>query len=193
LERGKELVPGEPSEEDLKWVHMGINLPIRGRQFRDAYKFQAGDDWLRNLSLVLGNRTSKNIVLVSPSLHFPETKPNGPEVTCDLVFGRIPENVAYTSSGEKIPQGSNTPIMLAPGQRMMFSLAEDSSNIRDTVERFQPFSTVSLCYIHFSVYFEDGMRWSEGTYVAPDPAHAGKFIGMGLFYFPGPAHRLPDE
>jgi len=193
LEDGRDVAPVEPSEDDLIWVRVNPNGPVRGRQFRDAFKFQAGDDWLRNLSLVLKNRTSKNIVYVGLKLKFPQTKTEGPVVEQSFAYGRIPGAVAYNGSGEKLPQGSDRPILLAPGQQMTLSLAGHDSEIREGLERLQPFSSISLCYIRYDVYFEDGTAWWLGRYGAPDPAQPGKIIPMDSQYFPGPVHGLPGS
>ena len=69
---------------------------------------------------------------------------------------------------------------------MSFSFMDRASRLREAVERRQPFLTVSMCYIHFKVNFDDGMHWSEGGYAAPDPDHLGKFIPTDKTYFPGP-------
>lgn len=193
LEDGKDVAPVEPSEDDLNLVRTNPNGPVRGRQFRDAYKFQAGDDWLRNLSLVVKNRTSKNIVYIGLRLKFPQTKAEGPVVEDSFAYGRIPDAVAYNAAGEKLPQGSDRPILLAPGQQMTLSLAGHESEIREGLERLQPFSSISLCYIRHDVYFDDGTAWWLGRYGAPDPAQPGKIIPMNGQYFPGPVHGLPGS
>lgn len=189
IEGGKVIPSAEPSPDDLEWFIRKDLPPPRGRQFRVAYKFQADDDWFRDLSLVLRNRTSKTIVYVALLVSFPETKAaTGMQgaVSSVVAFGQLPSSAAYTGSGEPIPQGSRRPILLAPGQQMTFSLADDDRNLRPAIEAWQSFSSVSLCVIHFIVYFDDGMQWNEGGYFAPDPDHPGRHIPLEISHFPGP-------
>lgn len=193
LEDAFGVAPTTPSEDDLMWVHMGHNLPIRGREFREAYKFQAGDDWLRKLSLLIKNRTSKEIVYISLTMKFPQTKAEGPMVEDNIAYGHIPDAVAFNGKGEKLPQVSNQPLSVGPDQEIALALAEHESEIRVGLERVQPFSTISLCYIEYELYFADGMAWWLGRYMAPVPTQPGKFVAMDMQYFPAPVHGLPGN
>ena len=69
---------------------------------------------------------------------------------------------------------------------MSFRFLEHAPRLREIIESRQPFSTVSMCYIHFKINFEDGMHWSEGGYEDPDPANPGRFLPTDRTYFPGP-------
>ena len=168
VEAGNDIPGGELSDEDAKWFP-GTDPPFRGREFYVPHKFQADDNWLKNLSLVLRNRTSKNIVRVRLLIEFPEAKVtvngipprHGLESHAD--FGQLPANAAYFLSGKPMPPSSQKPILFAPGQEMTFPLAEVESKFRDDVELWaQSFSTISLCYIRFNVDFEDGVHWGKG-------------------------------
>jgi hypothetical protein len=192
LENGQPVGRTLLSEDDLKWMFKGlpVALPVLIQRYEArpgwwAYKFRAGNDWLKHLSLVVRNRTSKNIVYVAMLLRFPETKANGAAISDDIEFGRIPANAAFTGSGQKLRQGSDKPIFLPPGQAMAFSLAAHDGELRRSVEFYRPFSTVSLCVIEFEVYFQDGMQWFGGGYSIPNRTHPGRFIPMGFGYFPG--------
>jgi hypothetical protein len=200
LEDGRPVGRTLLSQDDLKWIDKGlpVALPVliqryEARPSRWAYKFRAGDDWLKDLSLVVRNRTSKNIVYVDVVVGFPETKANGPAIFDDIEFGRIPANAAFTGSGQRLRQGSNKPIFLAPSQTMAFSLAAHDGELRRSVEFYRPFSTASLCIIEFQVYFGDGMKWFAGLYSMPDPTHPGRFAPMGFRYFPGQTHGRAAE
>jgi len=194
LESGRVVRPAEPSEDNLKWLQMGNNLPVLGRQFREAYTFRAGDDWLKDLSLVLKNRTSKSIVYIGLKLRFPQTKAEGPEAAGMFGYGRIPDAVAHDSSEKKLTQGESArPLLLAPGQQVTLSVGEHAEEMRAGLEGVQSFPSISLCYIEFAVYFEDGMAWLVGHYVAPDPNQPGRTIPMDKQYFPGPVRGLPGS
>ena len=69
LENGRLVGRTSLSEDDLKWIDKGlpVALPVliqryEARPSRWAYRFRAGDDWLKDLSVVVRNRTSKTIV-----------------------------------------------------------------------------------------------------------------------------------
>ena len=185
LESGKEIMPGDPSPADSQSLNPKDLPALSSREFRTAYKFPAGDDWLRGLEVVLRNRTSKNIVQVVLNVAFPETAAKGPMAWPRVRFGQLPANVAFYGSGDPIPPGPEPILRFPPGRTMGFNVTSYDSKLRAAVERSQPFSTVSMCYIHFIVTFEDGMHRSEGGFATPDPARLGESIPAGAAYFPG--------
>ncbi len=174
--------PGDPSPEDLRWLPRG---PRPAREWRWVYKFEAGDDWLKNLSLELRNRTSEDIVYLSIKMCFPETVMTGPKVCPNVVLGQLPEKAAYTITGEKIPPAPREPLLLAPGKTLTVSFGADESGFRAAINRRQPFSTVSQCQIDIDLYFENGIRWNGHEYYAPDPNNPGRYKPMEGRYFPG--------
>jgi len=140
--------------------------------------FQAGDDWLKELTFTIKNRSTKTFVWLTFGVSFPDTlTPCSESITgeCEtgmgVDLGRIPENAAYTLEGKKLNQGSKQPINFGPGQEMEISLAPYADELRRKIEEYQPFSTVSRCFINVNLgYFEDGMMWSLGDYSVPDPS-----------------------
>lgn len=192
LEGGNQITPGDPSPADLDSLNPAGLPVVSTREFRVAYKFQAGDDWLKNLEVVLRNRTSKNIARVVLNVTFPETATKGPMAWPRVRFGQLPANVAFYGSGDPIPPGPEPTLLFPPGQIMGFNVTRYDPQLRATVERSQPFSTVTLCYIHYEVVFDDGMHWSEaGSYAAPDPEHPGWLLPPDRAYFPGPLMGPP--
>jgi hypothetical protein len=192
LEGGNEIVPGDPTPADSDSLNPAGLPVISSHEFRAAYKFPAGDNWLGDLEVVLRNRTSKNIVRVVLNVTFPETAAKGPMAWPRVRFGQLPANVAFYGSGDPIPPGPEPTLLFPPGQIMGFNVTNYDSQLRATVERSQPFSTITLCYIHFGVDFDDGMHWSEaGGYAEPDPQHIGKFLPPDRTYFPGPLMGPP--
>ena len=138
-----------------------------------AVPFQAGDDWLKELTFTIKNRSSKKFVSISFDIVLPEARaPIGRVVE----LGRMPEVDAYNAQGNKIDQGGKLPLDFRPGQEMKISLAPYADELRRKVEEIQPFSTISRCFINLSHgFFEDGMLWSLADYEVPDPNRRGWF------------------
>lgn len=194
LEGSSELTAGGLSVQALSWIEPeGTSLTDASR-FRSAYYAPAADSWLKDLTLVLRNRTSKTIVRVEFDLTFPETKGTGPMIWPTVRFGQLPANAAFYGSGDPIPPGPEPAILFNPGQVMGFNFARSESHLRAAVETRQPFASISLCYVHFRVSFDDGMVWTEaGDYANPDPQHPGRYLPPDRGYFPGPLMGLPAE
>lgn len=184
LEGASELSASEPSDDDMNWLDPQAGP---GHRIFSAYKFQGGDSWLKDLTLVLRNRTSKNIARVEFDVTFPETAATGPMVWPTVRFGRLPANVTFYGTGEPMPPALEQPILFVPGQVIGFNFAKNASQLQVAVESRQPFASISLCYVHVRVNFDDGMVWTEaGGYAEPDPQHSGLFLPPARAYFPGP-------
>jgi hypothetical protein len=181
---------GDASEDDLKWL-MRDDMPRKPAwPWRMAFKFQAGDDWLKNLSIVAANRTWKKIVFMRVFVSFPELKQsNGVEggVGTEITLGRLPAIAAYDRNGNPFHLGDEPSLELHSGYKISISFARDEPMLRGIVEKWQPFSTVSQCYVILKqVWFADGMHWDEGSYYyRPDPDHLGRYLRMESSYFPG--------
>lgn len=185
LQSRKYVAPGKPSQDDLKWLIIpGKVLRAPLGQGRVAYKFQAGTDWLKNLSLVVRNRTSKSIALFTIYESFPETKATGSLVFNNAKFGALPANVAFTYDGRPLPRSGQKPLNLAPGKQRIFPLGDKLTRAIDIINARQPFSSISLLQVHFGVTFTDGMQWF-GAYAKPDPNHPGRYLPMPFNFFPG--------
>jgi hypothetical protein len=136
--------------------------PFYPRRGPTGVPFQAGDDWLKELTFTIKNRTSKKLVQVSMAVCFPDTlvTERGPWVCQQIELGRIPESDAYTKDGEKADQGNAQPLDFRPGQEMKISFAPYADDIRRKIEERQPFSTIGGCFINLqSAFFEDGTVW----------------------------------
>lgn len=187
MEAGAEVAPSVPSQYHRQWLVRNDLTVKTTKEFRVAYNLPANDDtWLEKLSLVLRNRTSKSIVFVSVGVSFPETKASGPMLWPFVRFGQLPSNTAFYGTGAPIPPRVEKPFLLAPGDETSFPFIDHAEHLKEVVERRQALSSVSMCYLHFLVSFEDGTHWSEGGYAAPDPFRPGRFIPFETTYFPGP-------
>lgn len=149
-------------------------------------RFQADENWLKNLRFVLKNQTSKTIVYVALAACFPETMETGDMMCWPVQMGRIPSNEAYTPSGERLNQGNAEPLQFAPGKQVTVSLPRDDAPIREFLEQRQSFSGVTECFINLNGgFFDDGMQWNKSGYALQDPDHPGNFKLLDGSYFPG--------
>jgi hypothetical protein len=171
------------------------------RLVRAGTPFQADEDWLNNLSIVIRNRTDKAIVRAEIELFFPDTGDGGPgkPVTAyTITLGQRPESGAFTSDGRKLSrQLDKKPFFFAPEQTFVVQLADYFDEIRSAVEEKTIVSEITRLVIQRTqFFFEDGMRWNDlYGFGIPDPNHPGQFTNMErATYFPGnPAMHLPPE
>ena len=155
--------------------------------------FQAGDEWLKELTFTIKNRSSKTLVTLYMDVAFPETiEQFGYEVGQPIKFGRRPE-----LDGWPRDEDSNQPLDFRPGQEIVISFAPYADQIRKQIEERQPFSTITRCFINVHTgYFADGMVWILSHYDVPDPGHPGKWKSVDVSEYPVEDKRItyaPNE
>jgi hypothetical protein len=167
-------------------------LSTGAREVRPGTPFQADEDWLKNLSISLKNRTDKVIVRAELQLWFPDTgdgSPSQPATTYIITLGQRPDIDSYTSRGQKLPSEPGKQALLhAPGQTLVVHVADFVDAIQSRVEEKIPFSQVTrLAIQRIQFYFVDGLRWTDlNGFETPDPNHPGQFTNMDRNrYFPG--------
>ena len=148
--------------------------------------FKAGDDWLKELTFTVKNRTSKKVVQLFTDVCFPNPLEARSVICQEVYLGRTPDIAAYMITGEKFDQGGKQPLDFLPGQEMTISFAPYTDELRRKIEEKEPFSAATRCFInvHYA-YFEDGMSWLLSKFILPDTAHPGHQIDMDHSYFPG--------
>lgn len=162
-----------------------------GQVFRSATgkPFQAGDDWLKNLSFVVKNLSGKEITAADFELSFPQTgngTPDSPIYIYTIMLGREPENALYNwRTGRKRTRPATTPLTLLPGGQARISLAPYyDSEIEAPIDAKQPMSTVTTCVIAPSmIYFTDGTRWNGSFFEKADPSLPGRYVPISLAEF----------
>ena len=161
---------------------------------RDGTPFEADDDWLKNMTITLKNRTDKVIVCAEITLWFPETKganPDHPNATAAYMIkvGQRPASALYHRDGSKIPPDTaNKPVVFAPGQTLVIPIADYVDEIQSQVEGVgnTAFSHITKLNIQRNLfYFIDGTTWAVDSYFAPDPEHPGNYTRLPDNYFPG--------
>lgn len=159
--------------------------------------FQAGDNWLRDLSITLKNQTSKKIAFVWVTFIFPQDESNIFEghIYWELMLGQPPANTlgTFNHPREVIPKGTGRPLNFAPGQEMTISLGDYIGPLKARIEGWKPFASVNKCIIAVNhVYFDDGMRWSNwgAGYAQPFGDH---WATMGGTFFPGEMNPIARQ
>jgi hypothetical protein len=156
--------------------------PVTGKFYkrRDGKPFEAGDDWLKNLVVVIKNLSNKEIVAGSIRLDFPET---GAGIEGDsfmsksVELGRKPDHALYRPDGVKLDPATAEPLQLLPGQELRVPLAPYYAEIRTIVEKKRPITSITtLRLIVQFFYFADGTRWAPNNFQKPDPGTPGKYI-----------------
>lgn len=162
------------------------------REVRPGTPFRADEDWLKNMSVSLKNRTNKVIVRAELQLWFPDTGDGSPSqpVTVHIIsVGRRPEIDSFASHGQKLqPEPGKTPLLVAPGQTVVIHFVDDLDAMQSRVEETLSFAQVTRVAIQrLRVYFVDGMSWDDlHGFGVPDLNHPGRFTYMDRNrFFPG--------
>ena len=145
--------------------------------------FQAGDDWLKDLTVTLLNRTNKKIVYALIGLGFPQTQPERAE---NISLGRIPDNAAFDRQGRPLRQEGRQPLSLGPGQTLVLNVRDHIGEIEGTLGPALSLPVTKVTIHLIGCNFEDGMHWNPGSYSVPDPDHPGQWKRMAArSYCPG--------
>jgi hypothetical protein len=157
--------------------------------------FQAGSDWLQQMTISLINRTNKTIVFGAVRLNFLDTGDcrSVPCVAEEMHFGQIPAIDAYDGrTGQPLPTDASPPAAPLNWKSEQTFVVRVSDYMPEIVERLAqspsnlPVTAITKVRVHLGVFnFDDGMTWSVGRYGVPDPDHPGKVKQLPVNYFPG--------
>lgn len=157
--------------------------------------FQAGGDWLQQMTISLINRTIKPIVFGGIIFHFLDTGDcrSVPCVGASLLLGQRPAVDAYdgrTGQPFKPDRPERPPLDWKPGETIVVHVGDYTGEIAESLANYAPVTPVTRVNVYRgSFYFDDGMRWEGGRYSVPDPDHLGKFKYLPADYFPGKRGR----
>jgi len=150
--------------------------------------FDAGDDWIQNLSIHLFNRTTKTIVAVDVNLGFLDTgNAAQPPRGRVLNLGRLPDPASFDRTGRfRAQPPGRLPLDFGPGGTMVVALGDYIDGIRSTLALDMPPAAVAHLRIDvICSYFADGVRFGGGGYSEPDPQNPGKWRSKDRAYSPG--------
>jgi hypothetical protein len=142
--------------------------------------FDAGDDWLKNISFVIKNVSAKTITYLQVDCTLHETNDWQAEIakhhtvpTVGRASNRVgwrPKNALYSPITGKLhkPDADERPAFeLAPGQEFTIALEDPQSypSLKSQIEAVEPISAVTACNSGIGdIYFEDGSRWNQHQY-----------------------------
>jgi hypothetical protein len=174
------------------------NLPLPG-EITPGRDFTAGDNWLRETTLEVINRTNQPIAWLSIKLMFPQTGDGRtqPVWVYPIGMGRIPDADAFDRNGKPFPPeflGTKS-LGLQPGARLTIHLSDYADKIAEYLKTAMPLTLIDEVRIYVDgCEFEDGLRFTGGAFSRPDPQRPGQWIYMhNRQYFPGNSHQyLPN-
>jgi hypothetical protein len=170
------FIPGLPLANDpvrIKVMNGTTELRSDGRLLPNNYSretaFNAGDDWITNLSFVIKNVSAKKITciiifsgLVEAPFWQEESQPKPPSLgfTQNRV-GQKPEQALH-SDDRTFPPVTNASFELAPVEEFTMPIEDprDYPALRTRIEERLPMSSVTAMDSQaVTVFFEDGTRW----------------------------------
>lgn len=191
--------PDDPARIVLiKEGDMDVTPGVRPYKSWEGKPFQAGDDWIKNLTVTIKNLSNKEIVAASLNVYFPETgtgRGDSPVYGDVISLGRRPAMYARTggTNGEKLePAGTSSALQVLPGQQLTVSLAEYYAEIQGAVEQSRPIPNLTVCTIVLEgVFFSDGTMWAQGReFKKADPRSPGRYVEITADQFWG---RTPTK
>ncbi len=157
--------------------------------------FDAGDDWLRDLSFVIKNVSNKKIIYVVTHCGLYETADWQVELlkhqdvplvgNVSNIVGRRPEEALYSAVlGHRLkPDTGRAPFELAPGQEFTMPIEDpdEYSALKSRIQEKQPMSSVTACNSGVAqIFFDDGTQWSGHRYLRADLDRPGHWIEMSF-------------
>lgn len=196
---GEKLVTVEPwtrlnavmiTEVTVGGQEVQCGLLTGRRRVQPVAPFQAGSDWLKDMTIYIYNRTNKMIVAGHIVLGFPETKSgrSAPQSAYLIGLGRIPQVDAFDGrTGRPLRINPNAKALaFAPNQTLAIHVGDYISGIEASVANRMPLFYVTKVRIYLGSFcFQDGMVWVAAQYSVPDPHHPGRFVNLARDYFPG--------
>ena len=142
--------------------------------------FNAGDDWITDLSFVVKNVSAKKITCIIIFSVLGETPFWQDESQSKIPLlgfiqnrlGQRPEHARY-ASGRALPPNTDPPFDLAPGEELTMSMESpnDYSEFKAHIERDRPISKVTAIDGGIvTVFFDDSTRWISINHSYSRPA-----------------------
>jgi hypothetical protein len=183
------------AETNLRTLHLFRSHPhdpvaivklMRGAvEIQPDIPFEAGDDWLKEISVVVRNISTSKITYISVAAHLPETgdgTKESPRVGGGNAVGKKPEHAMYSAlTGERRQEAAADPIDLEPGKDLAMPLIaeRDYTTVKSLIEATHALSTIRTCDVWVTtIFFDDGTKWAPTNYWRPQEAKPGAYISI---------------
>lgn|ERR1035437_434893 len=190
------FIKGLPLVNDpvrIRVMHGATELKSDGRAFSNNYgwetAFNAGDDWITDLSFGIKNVSAKKItciIIFSALVEAPfwqdESQPKPPPVlgVTQNRVGQRPEH----ASGHGFAPDTDPPFELAPGEEFTMPIEnpKDYPALKARIEKERPISNLTAIDGGIvTVFFEDGTRWISLNHSYSRPAEQpGKWTKLSF-------------
>ena len=132
--------------------------------------FDEDENWLKNLSFKLENKSGKRIVYLQVNVNFPETRATGNLMSFPIVFGQFPG----------IPNHSkNPPFLLNPDNSIEVELSKDYDELAKFINGRSPIKSMRKVELEIGfVIFDDKTAWSAGAYSRQDPNNPKRYVDI---------------
>jgi hypothetical protein len=175
-----------------------VKILVGGAEVMPDVPFEAGDDWFKDVGIVIENLTTRRIVFVSGQLRFPETGDATAEnlaVMARISAGQRPHRTPSSEGTGARPDDVPGPIIsVEPGHQAMVPVVEKFERVKTMIEKKQPLSTVTTCVAGINtLLFDDGTEWmSPGLYFRPDPDMPGRHVRISQKEFDSYRQEAPQ-
>ncbi len=187
LVMGTHLAPAQGVATTRKFIQVSVDPsdPVKIEGFRvdgnvvtSGQTFQATDEaWLRDASVIVSDRSAKEVVGVWLTLYFPEIGDGKSTVVDHIQIGNVASSETHTLSGRPLHDNDNPPFSLLPGHLTAIRVGPNYENTKALRDRTRPSLIPTVCQVMLSlVYFRDGTKWSPGVFSRPDPENPGKYV-----------------
>ncbi len=128
--------------------------------------FDAGGEWIKDISFKITNQSTKTITFVDVDLKFSDTSSSDPAMVRPLIFGVWPNH----------PTPKDVPISLKPGESIDISMPAKYQSLKRFLETRGPVTRINKVMIMvFVVFFDDGTKWDLGNFYIPDSSRPTGF------------------
>jgi hypothetical protein len=142
------------------------DLKVKDKSVTFNEAFDAGGEWLKDISFKIKNNSKKSIVCIYMGVVFPETSP---APMMHSKFYGYPTNTTIKPKGQ--------PLELKPGEVLSISLADEYPELKSLVEHKMAVGSINTVTLEINrAYFGDGMMWDLGELYHPDSRNPGKWI-----------------
>lgn len=146
-------------------------MKVNGRPVSFGEKFDADDDWLKNLVISVENRSDKRILFASIQLQFPRPPGFHEKISLsDIPYGNREIEIRPPTQAERL-------VGIAPGQTVNMQLTSERFNgAREMLVATGYGSSIDNVHLRVnSVIFEDDTMWKMGRILQRDPNEAGRW------------------